>query len=67
LWTDLQIQGQPCEFLAWNRAVAQREAIGAVINFGSSVGHIPTRGHAMSGQAVPLSIATDCLSKAWGC
>ena len=32
--------------------LAQREEIGAVINFGSSVGHIPARGEAMSGAAV---------------
>ena len=42
------------------------EALGAVINFGTSVGHIPTRAAAMTGKAVPLSIANDpcCMIEA---
>lgn len=39
--------------------LAQREAEGAVINFGSSVGHIPARAAALSGVAIPYSVAND--------
>lgn len=46
--------------------LAEREALGAVINFGTSVGHIPTRAAAITGKAVPLSIANDpcCMIEA---
>jgi hypothetical protein len=40
--------------------LAQREAEGAVINFGSSVGHIPTRIAALTGEAIPFSITDPC-------
>lgn len=37
-----------------------REELGAVINFGSSVGHIPVRGAVMQGgEATPFSVAAD--------
>jgi hypothetical protein len=39
--------------------LAQREAAGAVINYGSSVGHIPARAAALSGVATPFSVAAD--------
>ena len=39
---------------------ADREELGAVINFGSSVGHIPVRGAVMQGgEATPFSVAAD--------
>jgi hypothetical protein len=46
--------------------LAEREALGAVINFGTSVGHIPTRAAAVTGKAIPLSIANDpcCMVEA---
>jgi imidazolonepropionase-like amidohydrolase len=46
--------------------LAEREALGAVINFGTSVGHIPARAAAITGSAVPLSIANDpcCMIEA---
>ena len=37
----------------------QREAIGAVINFGSSAGHIPARAAVMGGKPIPFSVAND--------
>lgn len=40
--------------------LAQREAEGALLNFGSSVGHIPTRVAALTGSAVPFSINDPC-------
>jgi len=40
--------------------LAEREAEGAVLNFGSSVGHIPTRVAALTGAAVPFSITDPC-------
>ena len=39
--------------------LVQREALGAIINFGSSVGHIPARAAAISGVTVPFSVADD--------
>jgi N-acyl-D-aspartate/D-glutamate deacylase len=40
--------------------LAEREAQGAVINFGSSVGHIPTRVAALTGAAIPFSVTDPC-------